>query len=103
AGHASQSEVDNAINAFADKVTGGLPEPWSTSVRAAARSNAGQVPRALAGAVREAAPGSAAVPVWWRLISVWQWLLTVLAVGGVVWAGVIAGAPGGREKAHWPG
>ena len=98
AGQASQSEVDNAINAFADKVTDGLPEPWSTSVRAAARSNAGQVPRALAGAVREAAPGSTAVPMWWRLITAWQWLLTVLAVGGVVWAVVIAVAHGGREK-----
>src|SRR4029077_16325073 len=83
---------------FADKVTGGLPEPWSTSVRAAARSNAGQVPRALAGAVREAAPGSAAWRVCGGLISVWQWLLTVLAVGGVVWAVVIAVAHGGREK-----
>jgi GTP-binding protein EngB required for normal cell division len=98
AGHASQSEVDNAINAFADKVTDGLPEPWSTSLRAAARRNAGQVPRALAGAVRGAVPGGAAVPVWWRLITVWQWLLTVLAVGGVVWALVIAVAHGGREK-----
>jgi GTP-binding protein EngB required for normal cell division len=98
AGRASQSEVDNAINAFADKVTDGLPEPWSTSLRAAARSNAGQVPRALAAAVREAVPGSPAVPVWWRLITVWQWLLTVLAVGGVVWAVVIAVAHGGREK-----
>jgi hypothetical protein len=56
------------------------------------------VPRALAGAVREAAPGSAAVPLWWRLITAWQWLLTVLAVGGVVWAVVIAVAHGGREK-----
>lgn len=98
AGHASQSEVDNAINAFADRVTDGLPEPWSTSLRAAARSNAGQVPRALADAVRDAAPGSAPVPVWWRLITVWQWLLTVLAAGGVVWAVVIAVAHGGREK-----
>jgi GTP-binding protein EngB required for normal cell division len=98
AGHASQSEVDNAINAFADTVTDGLPEPWSASLRAAARRNAGQVPRALAGAVREAVPRSAAVPTWWRLITVWQWLLTVLAVGGVVWAVVIAVAHGGREQ-----
>ncbi|HEX6487246.1 MAG TPA: GTP-binding protein [Candidatus Dormibacteraeota bacterium] len=98
AGHASRSEVDNAINAFADKVTDGLPEPWSTSLRAAARSNAGQVPRALADAVRDAVSGGAEVPVWWRLITVWQWLLTVLAVGGVVWAVVIAVAHGGREK-----
>ena len=38
------------------------------------------------------------MPVWWRLITVWQWLLTVLAVGGVVWAVVIAVGHGGREK-----
>jgi hypothetical protein len=48
--------------------------------------------------VREAVSGDTAVPVWWRLITVWQWLLTVLAVGGVVWAVVIAVAHGGREK-----
>jgi len=98
AGQASQSEVDNAINAFADQITDGLPEPWSASLRAAARSNAGQVPRALANAVREAVPGDAAVPGWWRLITAWHWLLTVLAVGGVVWAVVIAVAHGGRER-----
>jgi energy-coupling factor transporter ATP-binding protein EcfA2 len=95
---APQSEVDNAITAFADAVGGELPGPWASSVRDAARCNASMVPAALAGAVHEAVPGSRRVPVWWRLIAAWQWLLTVLAVVGVGWAVVIAVAHGGQQK-----
>jgi GTP-binding protein EngB required for normal cell division len=98
AGQASQSEVDNAITTFADAVGDGLPEPWATSLRDAARSNAALVPRGLSDAVRRAVPGGSAVPAWWRLITAWQWLLTVLAVGGIVWSVVIAIAHGGREQ-----
>jgi GTP-binding protein EngB required for normal cell division len=98
AAQANQSDVDNAITAFADAVGEGLPEPWATSLRDAARANAGQVPRALADAVRRAVPGGTAVPAWWRLITAWQWLLTVLAAAGVVWAVVIAVAHGGQER-----
>jgi GTP-binding protein EngB required for normal cell division len=98
AGQASQSEVDNAITTFADAVGEGLPEPWATSLRDAARSNAALVPRGLADAVRRAVPGGSAVPAWWRLITAWQWLLTVLAIGGIVWSVVIAVAHGGREQ-----
>jgi hypothetical protein len=90
--------VDNAITAFADAVGGELPGPWASSVRDAARCNASIVPAALAGAVHEAVPGSRRVPVWWRLIAAWQWLLTVLAVVGVGWAVVIAVAHGGQQK-----
>jgi len=98
AGQAPQSEVDNAITAFADAVGEGLPEPWATSLRDAARDNAGRVPGALADGVRRAVPGGFAVPAWRRLISAWQWLLTVLAIGGIGWAVVIAVAHGGRER-----
>jgi GTP-binding protein EngB required for normal cell division len=99
AGQAQQSEVDNAITAFSDAVGGTLPEPWPGTLRDAARSNVAAVPSALAGAVGGAAAGEGAkVPVWWRLITAWQWLLTVLAVAGVVWAVVIAVAHGGHER-----
>ncbi len=98
AGEAQQSEVDNAVTAFADAVGGKLPEPWAASLRAAARSNIAAVPSALAGAVRQAVPGGVRVPSWWRLIGAWQWLLSVLAVAGVIWAVVIAVAHGGREQ-----
>jgi GTP-binding protein EngB required for normal cell division len=98
AGQASQSEVDNAITAFADTVGDGLPEPWATSLRDAARSNAAQVPRALSDAVRRAVASGPAVPAWWRLITAWQWLLAALAAVGVIWAVVIAAGHSGHER-----
>jgi hypothetical protein len=91
AGQAQQSEVDNAITAFADSVGSGLPEPWEGSLREAARCNAGMVPQALAGAVQAAvAEVKSGPPASWRLVTVWQWLLTVLAVAGVALSVVIA-------------
>ena len=90
-GQAQQSEVDNAITAFADSVGGALPAPWAGSLREAARSNASIVPRALADAVRGvAAAGGQQPPAWWRIVALWQWLLTVVAAVGVVAAVVIA-------------
>jgi energy-coupling factor transporter ATP-binding protein EcfA2 len=90
-GQAQQSEVDNAITAFADSVGGALPVPWARSLREAARCNAPMVPRALADAVRGvAAAGSPRPPAWWRIVLLWQWLLTVLAAAAVVLAVVIA-------------
>ncbi len=90
-GQAQQSEVDNAITAFADTVGGGLPEPWAGGLREAARCNAGMVPQALAGAVQAVVAGrKSGPPGWWRLVTAWQWLLTVLAAVGVLLSVVIA-------------
>lgn len=100
AGQAQQSDVDNALTAFADVVGAGLPEPWSSSLREAARCNAGMIPQALADAVRSAAaearPGA---PAWWRLVTAWQWLLTALAVAGIGLSAYIAVVrlAGGRQ------
>ena len=91
AGQAQQSEVDNAITAFADAVGGDLPAPWAGSLREAARCNASMVPQALAGAVHEVVTGEwSRPPAWWRLVTAWQWLLTVLAAVGVGLSVVIA-------------
>jgi GTP-binding protein EngB required for normal cell division len=91
AGQAQQSEVDNAITAFADSVGGALPKPWAASLREAARGNAGLVPQALADAARTvAASGRSRPPAWWRLITLWQWLLAAGAVAGVALSVVIA-------------
>jgi hypothetical protein len=91
---ARQSEVDNAITRFSDSAGGQLPASWKRSLRDAARSNAAQVPGALATAVREASAGPARVPGWWRLISVWQWLLIAVAIVAVGWSAVIAAGHG---------
>jgi GTP-binding protein EngB required for normal cell division len=89
-GLAQQSEVDNAITAFADTVGGRLTEPWASGLREAARCNAGMIPQALADGVRGAAAGWSGPPGWWRLVTAWQWLLTVLAVAGTALAVAIA-------------
>jgi GTP-binding protein EngB required for normal cell division len=96
-GLAPQSEVDNAITAFADTVGGRLPEPWPAAVRRAARSRADKVPPALVDAVRQAVPGQPAAPRWWRLIAAWQWLLVVLTAAAAIWAVVIGVAHGPRK------
>jgi energy-coupling factor transporter ATP-binding protein EcfA2 len=102
-GQAQQSEVDNAVTAFAGEVGGALPEPWTGSVREAARRNTGQVPQALASAVRGVAAGWSGPPAWWRLVTGWQWLLTLLAVAGVVGSVVIAVVRATGHRQGWIG
>jgi GTP-binding protein EngB required for normal cell division len=102
-GQAQQSEVDNAITAFADAVGGELPEPWAGDLRVVARYNAGLVPQTLADAVRGVAAGWSKPPGWWRLVTAWQWLLTVLAVGGIALAVVIAVARATGHRQGWTG
>jgi hypothetical protein len=103
-GQAQQSEVDNAITAFADSVGSGLPEPWAGSLREAARCNASMVPQALAGAVQAAvAEVKSGPPALWRLVTVWQWLLTVLAAAGVVLSVVIAVVRLTGHRQGWTG
>jgi GTP-binding protein EngB required for normal cell division len=90
AGQAQQSDIDNAITGFADEVGGQLPEPWSRTVRDAARFGAADAQSALGAAVREALPSASNVTGWWRLVLFWQWLLVALAIAGLAWIGVIA-------------
>ena len=98
AGQAQQSDIDNAITVFADEVGGPLPEPWSRTVRDAARSGTADARAALGAAVREALPSGAGMTGWWRLIRFWQWLLIALAVAGLAWIGVIAALAGHKHS-----
>jgi energy-coupling factor transporter ATP-binding protein EcfA2 len=100
-GQAQQSEVDNAITAFSGAVGGRLPEPWAGGVREAARGNAGLVPQALADAVRGVTASWSGPPGWWRLVTVWQWLLAVLAVAGGALSVVIAVVRGTGHRQGW--
>jgi hypothetical protein len=84
-----QSDIDNAITAFAEEVATPLPPPWSGTVKAAARSRAGQIQSALGVAVRESMPEQDRVVGWWRLIRLWQWVLVAAALAGLVWIGLI--------------
>jgi hypothetical protein len=86
---AQQSDIDNAITAFTDQVGGPLPEPWSRTVRAAARSRAEEARSALGAAVAQGLPPRAKVTSWWRLTALAQWLLMALTLAGLVWIALI--------------
>jgi GTP-binding protein EngB required for normal cell division len=85
AGQAQRSDIDNAINVFASEVGGSLPEPWSRTVRAAARSRADEAQSALGTAVAQGLPPRDKVTGWWRLVALAQWLLAALMLVGLIW------------------
>ncbi len=85
AGQAQRSDIDNAINVFANEVGGSLPEPWSRTVRAAARSRGDEAQSALGTAVAQGLPPRDKVTGWWRLVALAQWLLMALMLAGLVW------------------
>jgi len=99
AGQAQRSDIDNAINVFANEVGGSLPEPWSRTVRAAARSRAGEAQAALGTAVAQGLPPRDKVTGWWRLIALAQWLLLALTLAGLIWIVLIL-AIGGSSGPH---
>jgi len=95
---AQRSDIDNAITVFADEVGGSLPEPWSRTVRAAARSRAGEAQAALGAAVAQGLPPRDKVTGWWRLIALAQGLLMLLAAAGVVWIALILALHGSHKS-----
>jgi len=95
---AQRSDIDNAITAFTDEVGGSLPEPWSRTVRAAARSRASEAPSALGAAVARGLPSRDKVTGWWRLIALAQWLLMLLMLAGLVWIALILALHGSHKS-----
>jgi GTP-binding protein EngB required for normal cell division len=85
AAQAQRSDIDNAINVFANDVGSSLPEPWSRTVRAAARSQADEAQSALGTAVAQGLPSRDKVINWWRLVALAQWLLMALTLAGLIW------------------
>ncbi|MCQ9163211.1 GTPase [Arthrobacter sp. STN4] len=90
AGAAGQARLDSAVRDFADAASDGAAGPWRASIRAAARSNREALPDALDQAVASADLKATKRAWWWPVFSVVQWLALLVAVGGLVWLGVLA-------------
>ncbi|MBW8484202.1 ABC transporter [Actinomadura parmotrematis] len=86
---AQQGDVDNALAAVAETVTGTLPPPWARAVRAAARRHAGELPEDLGEALKDALPTFNQVPRWWWLIKTWQYFLVLATALCVLWIGLL--------------
>lgn len=82
---ASSTQVDAAIQRFADTASAGLPAPWPTLVRHAAASDRELVQHDLDQAVGTAVTGPDKSAVWWRVIAAGQWALLGIMVIGALW------------------
>jgi len=82
---AARSAVGLAVREVAERAADGLPAPWPTAARSAARLREADLPDALDGAVARTDLGLDRRPLWWRLVGGLQWLLTLAAVAGVAW------------------
>jgi GTP-binding protein EngB required for normal cell division len=86
---AQQAEIDLALTQLADEVAPPLPQPWSTTVRAAIRSHADAIPAALGTEIAAALPAERSAERWWRLAGVGQGLLLGCALVGLSWFGTL--------------
>ncbi|GAA3748953.1 GTPase [Micromonospora maritima] len=82
---AQRSALNLAIRAVADRSSAELPAPWPTAVTSAARSRLADLPGALDHAVAATDLGMDRRPAWWRVVGGLQWLVTLAALGGLVW------------------
>ena len=78
-----QAQVESAVRRVCDTAARDLPAPWQKSVRRAAVGE--DVRDALDRAVLGTDLGPDRTPLWWRLGSLAQWLVTLAAVVGAGW------------------
>ncbi|MEV6842122.1 GTPase [Actinoplanes sp. NPDC051411] len=82
---AQKAAVGLSVRAVASRAAAPLPEIWAPALNNAARSRAGDLSDALDRAVAKTELGMSRPPLWWRGVGLLQWLLTLIAAGGLGW------------------
>ncbi|WP_433498208.1 GTPase [Sphaerimonospora sp. CA-214678] len=81
--------MELAVRDVGAAAAAGVPEPWATSVRHAARSRTPELADALDRAVATTSVGVSRTPRWWRAAGALQWLLTAAMAAGAGWLAVL--------------
>ncbi len=80
------SAVDTALRDVGAAASEGVPEPWATAVRHAARARSGELADALDRTVAAATSGDVSkAPRWWRVAGTAQWLTVAAMAAGAIW------------------
>jgi GTP-binding protein EngB required for normal cell division len=82
---AQRSAVGLSLRAVASRAAAPIPDVWAPALNSAARSRSADLPDALDRAVARTNLGMSRQPFWWRGVGLLQWLLTIAAVGGLLW------------------
>ena len=85
-----RARVDAEVRTLADDASAGLSAPWADAVRRASTARVAEVGDRLDAALAGTDLGVARLPAWAGVVRAVQWLLLLGAVGGLVWAGVLA-------------
>ncbi|MCK0111625.1 50S ribosome-binding GTPase [Ornithinimicrobium sp. F0845] len=85
---AARSAVDLATRQVGEAAGAGLPPRWADAVAHAATPHTGELADSLDQAVMST-PLRARNPMWWQMVNVLQWLLALVAIGGLVWLVVL--------------
>jgi GTPase Era involved in 16S rRNA processing len=85
-----RARIDTEVRALADDASNGLGAPWVESVRRTSVARLPEVGDLLDSAMARTDLGADKLPVWAGLVRVLQWLLIITALGGAVWAGLLA-------------
>lgn len=86
-----RARVDTAVRNITTKAAAGLSRPWADSVRSAIRRGEEGLSDELDTAVARTDLGAERVPRWWSVARFVQWALFLVALGGAVWLGTLAG------------
>jgi hypothetical protein len=86
-----RTQVDTAIRDVGDAAASGLPGPWATAVRQAARARSRELADAVDRAVGVTSSRATGRPRWWRAVGGLQWLIFAAMVAGMVWLGALFG------------
>ncbi|MFT3871121.1 MAG: ABC transporter [Nocardioides sp.] len=84
-----RARVDSEVRELVEDVTRDLSQPWASSVRRASVSRFDELGDRLDGALARTDLGVARLPAWAGVVRMLQWLLTLAAVVGLVWLGVV--------------
>ncbi|GAA3344029.1 50S ribosome-binding GTPase [Amorphoplanes nipponensis] len=86
---AQKSAVGLSVRAVAARAAAPIPPVWAPALNTASRSRLGDLPDALDRAVAKTDLGMSRKPLWWGVVGLLQWVLTLTAVAGLGW--LIAG------------
>lgn len=87
-----KSQISSSIRRFSHDCAEGVGEPWSHSIRDAARSQEQNLPTALERAVGRVDYQAQKKQWWWILLNIIQWIGIIGALAGLLWLTAMAAA-----------
>ncbi|GEO94147.1 GTPase [Kocuria turfanensis] len=84
-GAAQRAAADSAVRGFAHDAAAGAAEPWTRSVRQAARTHEARLPDAIDQAIAGTDFRARKNVWWWLLFDVLQWIAMLAVVAGLLW------------------